>query len=376
VSAVRAALGPAEVAAATLVCLPDMGPSRLRTVLNRWPDPCTALRAVRDGRACDALLRDSQQSRVWEARALARSWARAARSLDLAPELARRGTTVLLDGSADYPICDDVPDRPGVLLVEGSVPDVLARPRVAIVGTRSASVHGLTDARELGAFLAGCGVTVVSGLAIGIDGAAHVGALDAGGGVVGVVATGLDVVYPRRHVVLFERVRSAGVLVSETGFGVGANRFRFPVRNRIIAALADVVVVVEATLRGGARITAEAALEYGRTVLSVPGSRRNPAAEGCNALLADGAHPLLDPDDVLVALGLTPGARRGWGAPAARATPQGDAARVLKACAGEAATVDQLASRTALPLPGVTIALFQLERQGWIEHRRGWWWPR
>jgi DNA processing protein len=376
VSVARTELVPAEVAAATLVCLPDMGPSRLRAVLDRWPDPCTALAAVKDGRGCDALRPDARLFGAHGRHELARRWARAAHMLDLGPELARRATTVLLDGEDGYPICDDVPDRPAVLLLEGAAPEILGRPRVAIVGTRSATVHGLADARELGAFLAGCGVTVVSGMAIGIDGAAHDGALDAGGGAVGVVATGLDVVYPRRHVVLFERVRAAGVLLSETGFGIGADRFRFPVRNRIIAALADVVVVVEATLRGGARITAEAALEYGRTVLAVPGSRRNPAAEGCNALLADGAHPLLEPDDVLVALGLTPGARRGWGAPPARATPRGDGERVLQACSGEPATVDQLASRTALPPAAVTIALLDLERQGWIEHKRGWWWPR
>jgi DNA processing protein len=376
VSTTRPVLGVAEVAAATLVSLPDMGPSRLRAVLDRWRDPCAALAAVKDGKGGDALPPDGPPSRADERHALARRWANAAHALDLGPELARRGTTVLLDGGADYPIRDEIPDRPAVLLVEGSALEVLGRPRVAIVGTRSASVHGLADARDLGAFLAGCGVTVVSGLAIGIDGAAHVGALDAGGGVIGVVATGLDVVYPRRHVVLFERVRRAGVLLSETAFGIGADRFRFPVRNRIIAALADVVVVVEATLRGGARITAEAALEYGRTVLTVPGSRRNPAAEGCNALLADGAHPLLHPDDVLVALGLTPGARRGWGAPPARATPRGDGARVLQACSGEPATVDELASRTTLTLEAVTLALLELERQGWIEHRRGWWWPR
>jgi DNA processing protein len=234
-------LEPAEVAAATLVCLPEMGPSRLRAVLDRWPDPCAALAAVKDGRACDALRSDAPPYRAGGRHVLARRWLRAAHALDLAPELARRGTTVLLDGDDHYPISDEVPDRPAVLLVEGSAPEVLGRPRVAIVGTRSATVHGLADARQLGAFLAGCGVTVVSGLAIGIDGAAHVGALDAGGGVVGVVATGLDIVYPRRHVVLFERVRSAGVLVSETGFGVGADRFRFPVRNRIIAALADIL---------------------------------------------------------------------------------------------------------------------------------------
>jgi DNA processing protein len=376
VTTTRRALGEADVAAATLVCLPDMGPSRLRAVLERWPDPSAALAAVKAGGGGDALTHDTRPFGADARRELASRWANAAGALDLAPALERRGTTVLLDGEADYPVRDQIPDRPAVLLSEGSAPEVLGRPRVAIVGTRSASVHGLADARELGTFLARRGITVVSGLAIGIDAAAHEGALDAGGGVVGVVATGLDVVYPRRHVVLFERVRGAGVLLSETGFGIGANRFRFPVRNRIIAALADVVIVVEATLRGGARITAEAALEYGRTVLTIPGSRRNPAADGCNALLADGAHPLLEPDDVLVALGLTPGARRGWGAPPARGTPAGDGALVLHACSGEPATVDELASRTKLGLAAVTLALAGLERQGWIEHRRGWWWPR
>jgi DNA processing protein len=376
VSAYPHRLGPAEVAAATLVCLPDMGPSRLRAVLERWPDPGVALAAVRDGKAGVALARNDRLVGVHERDALVRSWAHAARVLDLAPELARRGTAVVRDGQPDYPIGDEVPDRPAVLLVEGASADVLRRPRVAIVGTRSASVHGLADASELGAFLARSGITVVSGLAIGIDAAAHLGALDAGGGVVGVVATGLDVVYPRRHVVLFERVRGSGVLLSEAGFGAQANRFRFPVRNRIIAALADVVVVVEATRRGGARITADYGLEYGRPVLVVPGSRRNPSAEGCNALLADGAQPLLDPDDVLVALGLTPGSRRGWGAPPPRATPDPDGARILEACGGEAATVDQLVSRTGLSPEAVTVALRSLERQGWAEHRRGWWWPR
>ncbi|HMF04956.1 MAG TPA: DNA-processing protein DprA [Acidimicrobiia bacterium] len=366
----------ADVAAATLVCLPDMGPRRLRAVLDRWPDPGAALAAVRDGKAGMALSHDVRLVRGHERDELVRRWARAARMLDLAPELARRGTAVVRDGHTGYPIAEDVPDRPAVLLVEGKAPDALQRPRVAIVGTRAASVHGLADARELGAFLARRGVTVVSGLAIGIDGAAHEGALDGGGSVVGVVATGLDVVYPRRHVVLFDRVREAGVLLSESGFGAGANRFRFPVRNRIIAALADVVVVVEATLRGGARITADYGLEYDRPVLVVPGSRRNPSAEGCNALLADGAQPLLEPDDVLVALGLTPGSRRGWGAPPPRATPDAAGARILEVCGGEAASVDQLVSRTGLAPEAVTVGLRALERQGWVEHRRGWWWPR
>ena len=301
----------------------------------------------------------------------------------------RRGTVIVRRGDPDYPIADGLPHAPAVLLLEGRRPQVLRAPRVAVVGTRAASVHGLTDAWELGAFLGAAGVSVVSGMAIGIDGAAHHGALQAaeavgkrGGeraaGPVGVLATGLDIVYPRRHRVLFERVRSCGVLVGEQPFGTPPERGRFPVRNRIIAALADVVVVVEATLSGGSRITAERALDYGRPVLAIPGSRRNPAAAGCNALLADGAQPLLDPSDVLVALGLTPGGQRLWGtAPGAtkHEAASAEAEAVLKALAGEAAHPDQLASRTGLDPGQVALAVEELVALGRATRDRGFVWP-
>jgi DNA processing protein len=283
-----------------------------------------------------------------------------------------RATRVFVDGREGYPIGEDVPQRPVVLLAEGDRTDVFDRPRVAVVGTRAATPHGLADAREIGAVLAGAGITVVSGLAIGIDGAAHEGALDADGPVVGVVATGLDVVYPRRHHVLFDRVRRSGLLVSELGYGVQPRRELFPIRNRIIAGLADVVVVVEATVRGGARITAERAVEYDRPVLAVPGSRRNPSAAGTNALIADGAHPLLEPSDVLVALGLTVGARRA----VPKAPAAGDEGAVFRACGGEPATLDQLASRTGLTASQVAVAARELEREGWLQRAQGMWWPR
>jgi DNA processing protein len=253
---------------------------------------------------------------------------------------------------------------------------------VAVVGTRAATPHGLADARHLGAFLAAAGVTVVSGMAIGVDGEAHLGALsvpEAGGGgpagPVGVLATGLDVVYPRRHQALFDRVRRSGVLVSECAFGTLPEPGRFPVRNRIIAALADVVVVVEATLKGGSRITAERALDYGRPVLAIPGSRRNPSAAGCNALLADGAHPLLDPTDVLVALGLTAGARRGWSASSPRRPLSPHATRVERALGGEAAHPDDLSARTGLPPDQVAVAIEELVAAGRVERSRGFVWP-
>jgi DNA processing protein len=179
---------------------------------------------------------------------------------------------------------------------------------------------------------------------------------------------------------LFERVRQYGVLVGEQPFGVQPARGRFPIRNRIIAALADVVVVVEATLKGGSRITAERALDYGRPVLAVPGSRRNPAAAGCNALLADGAQPLLDPTDILIALGLTPGARRLWGsvpggAPTPRRPAGAAAASVLKALGGEAAHPDQLASRTGLDPGQVALAVEELVALGRATRDRGFVWP-
>lgn len=362
-----------EVAAATLVCLPDITPSRLRRLLARFGGPVAALEAVRCGEGADVLVPGCPAGEEGERRQLAARWERADPEAVAAVLVARR-TRVLLEDRAGFPIAEPLPDRPPILLAEGERADALTGPRVAVVGTRSATPHGMADARELGEFLAHAGVTVVSGLAIGIDAAAHGGAISASGPVVGVVATGLDIVYPRRHVALFDRVRHHGLVLGETGFGVGPTRSRFPVRNRIIAALADVVVVVEATATGGARITARFAADYGRPVLSVPGSRRNSAAAGTNALLADGAHPLLEWSDVMVALGLTPGDRRR--APVTRDAPSGDAKAVLAALGGEAATPDQLASRTGLTPGQVAVALRVLDGSGWIERAHGMIWPR
>jgi len=335
-----------DAAALALLAAHDEAPDRLAALLARHPDPRKALRAL------------GQKVDVDRAKAI----------------LASRRTRVFVAGDDDYPIDPDLPDRPAILLAEGERPDALDAPRVAIVGTRAATPHGIADARSIAATLAEAGVTVVSGLAIGIDGAAHEGALDAGGLTVGVVATGLDVVYPRRHRILFDRVRAAGLLVSEYRYGTEPLPRRFPVRNRIIAGLSQAVVVVEATLRGGARITADAATGYGIDVLAMPGSRRNPAAAGCNALIADGAHPLLDPSDVLVALGLPQGSAKVWATPS-RPEPVGDAARVHAALAGEPATTDQLASRTQLTNAQVALALASLERERWVTRSRGLIWP-
>ena len=156
----------------------------------------------------------------------------------------------------------------------------------------------------MGFDLARAGVRVLSGLALGIDAAAHKGALDAGGAVVGVVGTGLDVVYPKRNRSLWAEVASLGLLVSEYPAGTQPERWRFPARNRLIAALSSGVVIVESHQRGGSLLTADEAVDRGKAVFSVPGSVVSPAADGTNGLIVDGASPVRHADDVLDALGL------------------------------------------------------------------------
>lgn len=365
----------ARHAALRLACLPDMTPARLWALLRTFGAHEAALVAVAEGRARDAHGANGTRTAIspW----LARRWATACASGELEELLESRSPVVWLSGDDDFPI--DIPSSlspapPAVLLGEGDHPEVLRRKRVAVVGTRSASVHGRADAHAIGVTLGEAGVTVVSGLALGIDGAAHDGAIEAGGAAVGVVATGLDVVYPRRHQDLHRRVRESGALVSEVGYGVGPTRERFPIRNRIIAGLADVVVVVEATARGGARITAGHALQYGRSVFAVPGSRRNPAAEGCNELLRDGAQPLLAPGDIVEALGLCEGATqlRWRTAPPA---PSATARQLLSALAGEPATNDDLRDRLGWSPNTLAVALAEVEASGQVRRAHGRWWP-
>lgn len=368
-----APLSPEQVAAATLACLPEITPNRLHALLDRFGAPIPALDAVL-GRRALTTMRDVSPTRLHDTLpALMELWASVARDERLPALLARRRTHVYVDGTPSFPVFD-APDAPAVLLAEGDRPDAFARRCVAVVGTRAATPQGLADAYEIGAYLARAGCTVVSGLAIGIDGAAHEGALDAGGTVVGVVGTGLDVVYPRRHRTLFERVRAQGLLLSELGYGVGPRKSSFPVRNRIIAGCSELVVVVEATAKGGARITADRALAYGRSVHAMPGSRRNPAAAGTNQLIYDGAQALLEPSDLGIALSLSESARARAEAPP-RLPPEGDAGRALRACAGEPVTLDELSSRTGMPLDALLRTVRALERDGWLTRKDGLYWP-
>jgi DNA processing protein len=172
------------------------------------------------------------------------------------------------------------------------------------VGTRAPTRYGIGVAAQLGADLSAVGVSVVSGLALGIDGAAHEGACGAGAPPIGVVAGGLDQPYPRRHARLWERVATSGAIVSEAPAGGTTEKWRFPVRNRLLAALSDVVVIVESRHHGGAQHTVNAALARGGSVGAVPGSIRSANSEGTNALLGVGAFPVCSAGDILVALAL------------------------------------------------------------------------
>jgi DNA processing protein len=371
-------LDASAIAAATLASLRGATPHRLHALFECFGNPVGALEAVRAGGAAEALPDDRHRD------AIARRWAVAADPHGVESMLRRRGTRVFTTGRPDFPIDPGLANAPAVLFAEGDRPDVLDRPRVAIVGTRAATPPGIADARAIGRYLAEQGVTVVSGLAIGIDAAAHEGALEVGGGAIGVVATGLDIVYPRRHARLFDRVRRHGLVLGEHGVGVPPTKLRFPIRNRIIAALCDATVVVEATATGGTRITANLALLYGREVLAMPGSRRNPAAAGCNALIADGAHPLLEPSDVIAVLARSSPASAysamaaassgaGWGGAPTRV---GRAARQLHAVmSGEPATLDDLVGRTGSTVGEIAGLVRELERAGRIERARGLLWP-
>jgi DNA processing protein len=361
-----------EVAAATLASLPLITAGRLRRMLDACGGPEGALASVQAGQGARFIGRCTETDPA----SLAVEWRAVARASDaIERQLVARGTHVWIADDSGYPILEPIPNRPPVLLGEGDRTDAFEAARVAIVGTRAASPQGLADARELGAFLADAGVTVVSGLAIGIDGAAHEGALAAGGLTVGVVATGLDVTYPRRHRDLYARVREHGVVVSEHGYGVLPLPERFPPRNRIIAALAHVVVVVEAGRKGGALITARYAGEYGRELFALPGSRRNLVATGCNALIADGAQTLLEPADLLIALGRG-GSRPGhWDSARLDPPSDPDEAAALRALAGEPASAEELERRTRLGPAALGAALTRLERAGRVGRQRGSWWP-
>jgi DNA processing protein len=238
---------------------------------------------------------------------------------------------------------------------------------VAVVGARAATLCGMEVARDLGRDLAAAGVVVISGLARGIDAAAHSGALEAGGPTLAVMGCGVDVCYPPGHERLLEAVCDAGAVISEDPPGTEPLGWRFPRRNRLIAALALAVVVVEAGERSGALSTARHAADLGREVLAVPGSVRNPQSRGTNRLIRDGAVPLLELEDLAGAvpeLGLQASRRRRRGRPALPDDP--DLRDLLRLIGDDPLHPDQLAGATGARASEVAVRLCALELGGWV----------
>jgi DNA processing protein len=348
---------PEEAYAAALASLPSVGPSTLRSLLGSDP-PSRAWARQRDGGDPDL----DVVMEVWERHR-------------------RLGISVLRPGHPSYPSRLAVgPGAPSVLFCLGD-PSVLSQAvaTVALVGTRAPTRYGIGVAAQFAADLSAAGVSVVSGLALGIDGAAHEGACGAGAPPIGVVAGGLDVPYPSRHARLWGRVAEQGVIVSESPAGVRTEKWRFPVRNRLVAALSDVVVVVESRHFGGSRHTVSAATDRGVPVGAVPGSIRSPTSEGTNALLADGAFPVCSTGDILVALSL-----KGAPMPTVRFTQDrhesprrppraGRERHVYDALSYDAASLDQLALLTGLDFSALCGTLEGLAQAGLARDTGGWW---
>lgn len=274
---------------------------------------------------------------------------------------ALRSSVVVL-GDADYPpLLREIIDPPLALHVRGDR-SVMAGPCVAVVGSRRASPYGVNAAQKLARELVSAGVTIVSGLARGIDAAAHESALEAGGTTIAVFGTGIDVVYPRSHARLARTIERGGLLLSEFAPGTPPLPENFPIRNRVISGLCLGTVIVEATSRSGSLITARMAAEQGREVFAVPGSIFSPGSEGTHRLIQYGAKLVHDTDDVLDEL---PGElrRKKEPPPPEPESPLGD---VLRALSREEAThVDTLAARLKNPSL-IAESLLQLEIDGWV----------
>ena len=358
------------VHAAALASLPRATPGRLQRLLGKQ-DPAKVWKKVETGQMPKWVASEDLHE-IW------RDHARGADLAAVAEQLESLDARVTTKASSQHPtaVTYDIDPAP-ILFRRGRVPDPTA-PAVAIVGTRRCTPTGRSVAMEMGAGLAAAGVTVVSGLALGIDGAAHRGALAADAApVVGVVGSGLDVVYPRGNRDLWDAVASAGTLLGEAPLGAEPEGWRFPARNRLLAALADVVVVVESKRAGGSMHTVEEALRRDLTVMAVPGSVRNPAAAGTNLLLSEGCAPACSTEDVLVALGFaTAGAASGFvqRARAGVVNPMGGQIdidgldslqrRLLELLDDGPVSLDALVLRAGAPAPDVLVAAEGLERLG------------
>lgn len=337
--------------------VPYVGPSRIRRLIERfgdlecaWDAPVGELRTVLDERAVESLVKTR-------------------RTLSLDDEMnkiERAGVTVLTHGGDGYPrLLAEIPAPPPVLYVKGELlpEDGLA---VAVVGTRRLTSYGREVGGRLAGELAAAGVTIVSGLARGIDAVAHQAALRAGGRTVAVLGCGVNVVYPPEHRNLAGQIVENGALVSDYPPDRKPDAPNFPARNRIISGLSLAVVVVEAPAKSGALITVDFAADQGREVFVVPGNVLSATSAGCNRLLRDGARPIRDADDVLEDLNL---GRRQEQQAVQQALPIAeDERRLLALLTADPQHIDELAAAANQPISQVGAVLLTMELKGLVRN--------
>lgn len=286
-----------------------------------------------------------------------------------------QGIRILVPTDSEYPrLFHEIPDPPSVLYVRGKLleTDALA---VAIVGTRGASQYGRSQAERFARTLARSGLTIVSGLARGIDAAAHQGALEAHGRTIGVLSNGVGEVYPPQHAELGERIERHGALVSEMPPGTKPKKGMFPQRNRLISGLTLGTIIIEAAQKSGALITARLAGEHGRDVFALPGLVTNPNSQGCHQLIRDGATLVRDPADVLEALGPlvedVPISEDKTVRHAAELLLNDQETCVLQAINVEPTDIDSIVVSSGLPVPRVLSTLSVLEMRRLVRRVSG-----
>ena len=334
-----------------LTLTPGLGASAIRNLLRKFGLPGAVLARSRSELAAhaspaalDALYSDA----VLESVNRALQWL-------AGPE---RALVTLADDAYPRALLE-IADPPPVLYVQGRL-GLLQHPSLAIVGSRNATAQGAANAESFGRALSNAGLTIVSGLALGIDAAAHRGGLAGASSTIAVLGTGMDIVYPRRNAELAAEIGARGLLLSEFPLGTNAATQNFPRRNRLISGLSRGCLVVEAALASGSLITARAAAEQGREVFAIPGSIHSPLSKGCHALLKSGAKLVESAEDVLSELS---GYRQsGYASTAAPSEP--DAAGLLAHMGHDPVDVDSLCSRAGMSPAQVSSELLRLELEG------------
>lgn len=337
-----------------LSLVPGLGPAALRALLEKFglPEQVLARRDVLPPGLAAGLESEALASAV----ASALQWLR------------KPGRALVTLADAEYPRpLLEIQDPPPVLYCRGRI-ELLARPALAVVGSRNASAQGKRDAENFSRTFSAAGLTIVSGLAQGVDAAAHRGGLSGQGSTIAVLGTGVDRIYPQAHAALAAEIERSGLLLSEFALGTRALPHHFPRRNRLISGLAQGCLVIEAALASGSLITARAAAEQGREVFALPGSIHSPLSKGCHALIKAGAKLVESAQDVLAEL-------TGFRAAAATSAPTpaaaDDASPLLAHFGADPVDADSLCARSGLDAAQVSAELLRLELAGRVASMPG-----